>query len=70
MNMCSVFDGIDADGFGFAPRTDLLARVSALAVDDSSLRFVVTSPKLCCRLHKLYMHCKCCVVSSNHVLPQ
>jgi len=42
-DLLQVFDGIDADGFGFAPRTDLLARVSALAVDDSSLRFVVGS---------------------------
>lgn len=36
-----VFDKIDSDGFGFAPRMDLLRTVSELALDDSSLRFVV-----------------------------
>ena len=41
--LLGVFDKIDSDGFGFAPRMDLLNVVSELALQDSSLRFVVRS---------------------------
>eukprot|EP00656_Telonema_subtile_P051901 TRINITY_DN7091_c0_g1_i6.p1 TRINITY_DN7091_c0_g1~~TRINITY_DN7091_c0_g1_i6.p1 ORF type:complete len:688 (+),score=232.56 TRINITY_DN7091_c0_g1_i6:92-2155(+) len=42
-DLLAVFDSIDGDGFGFAPRHDLLARVTQMSVDDSTLRFVVGS---------------------------